>query len=183
MADLAGSQPIAAFVPPAIDSSQTPGGLEAVNPARAARAPHATPHAAAPDELTPLVQTFIVEDSPIILDNLIATLEEMAPVQVVGHATDELTAIQHLRQRSAHLDLVIIDIFLQSGSGLGVLRGASDLGIAARRVVLTNYATPSMREKCRVLGADRVFDKSKDLDALIEYCTGMARAGPGATNA
>jgi hypothetical protein len=30
------------------------------------------------------VKTFIVEDSQIILDNLVAALEELSPVQVVG---------------------------------------------------------------------------------------------------
>ena len=40
----------------------------------------------------PAVQTFIVEDSPIILDNLVATLEELAPVKVVASAPDEASA-------------------------------------------------------------------------------------------
>ena len=121
----------------------------------------------------PLVKTFIVEDSPIILDNLVATLEEMAPVQVVGSAPDESTAMQRLAQLEG-VDLVIIDVFLKSGSGLGVLRGTSQTGLRAKRVVLTNYATPDMREKCKALGANRVFDKSNDLDDLISYCTRLA---------
>ena len=40
----------------------------------------------------------------------------------------------------------------------------------ARRVVLTNYATADIRRRCAVLGADRVFDKSCELDDLITYC-------------
>jgi DNA-binding NarL/FixJ family response regulator len=121
-----------------------------------------------------VVRTFIVEDSPIILDNLIATLEEMAPVQVVGSAPDEATAMQRLSQMEGEIDLVIIDVFLKSGSGLGVLRGTTQAGLGAKRVVLTNYATPDMREKCKALGANRVFDKSNDLDDLISYCTRLA---------
>jgi hypothetical protein len=27
-----------------------------------------------------------------------------------------------------------------------------------------------MRERCALLGANRVFDKSEDIDALIDYC-------------
>ncbi len=123
---------------------------------------------------TPVVKTFIVEDSPIILDNLIATLEEMSSVQVVGSAADEATALQRMKQLDGQLDLVIIDVFLKSGSGLGVLRSAAQAGLRARRVVLTNYATPDMREKCKALGAHRVFDKSNDLDDLISYCMRLA---------
>ena len=44
----------------------------------------------------PNVNTFIVEDSPIILDNLVATLEELAPVTVVGSARDEASAVRWL---------------------------------------------------------------------------------------
>jgi DNA-binding NarL/FixJ family response regulator len=121
-----------------------------------------------------LVKTFIVEDSPIILDNLVATLEEMSPVQVVGSAGDEVTALQRITQLDSQLDLVIIDVFLKSGSGLGVLRSAALAGLHAKRVVLTNYATQDMRDKCRSLGAHRVFDKSNDLDDLISYCTYLA---------
>jgi len=123
---------------------------------------------------SPVVRTFIVEDSLIILDNLVATLEEMAPVQVVGTAPDETTAMQRLAQMHGEVDLVIIDVFLKSGSGLGVLRGTAQSGLGAKRVVLTNYATPDMREKCKALGAHRVFDKSNDLDDLISYCTRLA---------
>jgi DNA-binding NarL/FixJ family response regulator len=125
-----------------------------------------------------VLRTFIVEDSPIILDNLSATLEEMAPVQVVGSAADESSALARLVQLGAAVDLVIIDVFLKAGSGLGVLRGASQSGLRAKRVVLTNYATPDMQEKCRALGADRVFDKSNDLDELLSYCMRLADA-PG----
>jgi DNA-binding NarL/FixJ family response regulator len=124
----------------------------------------------------PELRTFIVEDSPIILDNLVATLEEMAPVRVLGHAGDEAAALQRLRELAPDVDLLIVDVFLKHGSGLGVLRGATQLGLAARRVVLTNYATPDMRSKCLALGADRVFDKSTDLDALIAYCVRLVAA-------
>lgn len=126
----------------------------------------------------PNVNTFIVEDSPIILDNLVATLEELAPVTVVGSAADEATAVRWLADPGHDWDLVIIDVFLKSGSGLGVLKNSYGPGIkAGKRVVLTNYATSDMREKCAELGADRVFDKSSELDELIAYCTRLGEAG------
>ena len=49
------------------------------------------------------------------------------PVEVVGTAEDEATAVQWLAQPSNHADLLIVDIFLKGGSGLGVLRAASAL--------------------------------------------------------
>jgi hypothetical protein len=42
-----------------------------------------------------------------------------------------------------------------------------------------------MRRKCLELGADQVFDKSNEIDALIQYCGRLAarqdgHSGPGA---
>ena len=122
----------------------------------------------------PLLQTYIVEDSPVILENLVATLEELAEVHVIGSAADEQSAVKWLTQAREPCDLMIIDVFLKGGSGLGVLRAATQLQRPIRRVVLTNYATPDMREKCRELGADRVFDKSNELEDLITYCCRLA---------
>ncbi len=116
------------------------------------------------------LKTYIVEDSPVIRENLIATLEELVPIQMVGTAEDEASAVQWLLLPQQQVDLVIIDIFLKAGSGLGVLRAAGGMQHGAKLVVLSNYATPDMRRKCLDLGADRVFDKSNDIDALISYC-------------
>jgi DNA-binding NarL/FixJ family response regulator len=124
-----------------------------------------------------LLNTYIVEDSPVIRENLIATLEELVPVHVVGSAEDESSAVQWLGEPGHPVDLVIVDIFLKRGSGLGVLRAAQALRQRYRLVVLSNYATPDMRAKCLALGADRVFDKSTEIDALIQYCGRLAADG------
>ena len=129
------------------------------------------------------MKTFIVEDSPLILKKLISTLEELAPVQVVGSAADEATAVAWLADEGNHCDLVIIDIFLKAGTGLGVLRAASKLGVKSKRVVLTNCATPDMREASRALGADRVFDKSSQVEELLTYCDKLHRGADSAPGA
>lgn len=125
----------------------------------------------------PALKTYIVEDSPVIRENLIATLEELVAVEVVGSAEDEFTATQWLNRTDHAVDLVIVDIFLKQGSGLGVLRAAQSRAQVRPRkmVVFSNYATQDMRRKCAELGADRVFDKSHEIDALIAYC---GRLGP-----
>jgi DNA-binding NarL/FixJ family response regulator len=126
-----------------------------------------------------LLKTYIVEDSKVIRDNLIAALEEMAPIEVIGLAEDEATAVQWLTQSGNSADLVIVDIFLKLGSGLGVLRAMNHPQQACTMVVLSNYATPEMRRKCTELGARKVFDKSNELDALMVYCGRLAAGEAG----
>lgn len=120
------------------------------------------------------IKTYLVEDSPLIREDLIATLEELAPVKVVGTAADESTAVQWLTQCDNSCDLVIIDIFLKNGSGLGILRTLNGSIRSPHMVVLSNYASKEIRQKCLTLGADKVFDKSTEIDALILYCIELA---------
>ena len=120
------------------------------------------------------LKAFIVEDSPVIRENLVAALEEMAPIDVIGTADDEASAVTWLARSENRCDLVVVDIFLKSGSGLGVLSASTQLPSHTKLVVLSNYATPDMRRKCMEMGADKVFDKSNEIDALITYCQRLA---------
>ena len=136
------------------------------------------PRSDTPEQLMAILRTYIVEDSAVIRENLVATLEELVPVQVVGFAEDEATAVEWLRQPSNDCQLGIVDIFLKKGSGLGVLQALRGGAKNLKLVVLSNYATPDMRRKCLELGADKVFDKSNEIDALIRYCERLAAGLP-----
>ena len=117
--------------------------------------------------------TYIVEDSATIRENLISTLEEIAPVKVVGFAETEQEASLWLSINNGNWQLAIVDLFLKEGSGLGVLKGCQSRNAYQKVVVLTNYATDDIRRRCSELGSDAVFDKSNELDQLLEYCSSV----------
>jgi len=125
------------------------------------------------------LEVYVVEDNVIVLESLVAALEELAPVHVLGTAADESVAVDWLRSAGARCDLVIVDIFLRTGSGLGVLAAARQKRPEAALVVLSNYATDEMRARCLASGADRVFDKSRDIDQLVAYCIALSTREPG----
>lgn len=141
------------------------------------------PHRAAKTAADPdhpsisLIKAFLVEDSPVIRDNLISALEELVPLSVVGWADDEAGALRWLGDPANVCDLAILDIFLRAGSGTGILRALRAAGSPLQRVVLTNYASPDLARQCLELGAERVFDKSRDIDALINYCAALKPRG------
>jgi DNA-binding NarL/FixJ family response regulator len=120
------------------------------------------------------LRTYVVEDSSVIRDNLAEALHENAPVEVVGFAEDERAAVAWLLDPRHACDLVIVDIFLKSGSGLGVLKQIARRDPSLCRVVLSNHATPEVRAKCAELGADKVFDKSNEIDEMIGYFNRLA---------
>lgn len=109
----------------------------------------------------------------MILCNLIDTLEQVMPLDVVGTADDEEGAVRWLTETRCDCDLMIVDIFLRKGVGLNVLVRAQHVAPERPKVILTNYATDDIRHRCLALGADRVFDKSSELEGLITYCAGL----------
>jgi DNA-binding NarL/FixJ family response regulator len=125
------------------------------------------------------LDVYVVEDNVIVLESLIGALEELAPVHVVGTAADESVAVEWLGADGERCDLVIIDIFLRTGSGLGVIAAARRKRPDAALVVLSNYATDEMHARCLASGADRVFDKSRDIDQLVAYCIALSSRAPG----
>ena len=117
-----------------------------------------------------ILKTYLVEDNPTIRDNLIATLEELANVDAVGTTDNENDGKEWLLKNPQQWDLAILDLFLKQGSGLGVLAACRDRNPTQKVVVLSNYATADIRQRCAQLGVDAVFDKSNEIDALVEYC-------------
>ncbi|MFS2033701.1 response regulator [Polaromonas sp. CT11-55] len=122
------------------------------------------------------LKTYIVEDNPTIRENLIGTLEELARIDAVGSAETENEGKAWLAENSEDWDLAIVDLFLKQGSGLGVLAACRDRPSRQKVVVLSNYATADIRQRCTQLGVDAVFDKSNEIDALVDYCIQQSAA-------
>ena len=122
------------------------------------------------------IKTFLVEDSPTIRDNLIATLEELTSVTTVGTAETENEAIEWLANSGNEWDLAIVDLFLKQGTGLGVVSASKNRLPNQKIIVLSNYATPDVRKQCALLGADAVFDKSTEIEQLLEFCVNLSQS-------
>lgn len=135
-------------------------------------------------------RAYIVEDSSTIRHNLIETLQELAQVEPLGTTDSEHEARRWLAANA--WDLAVIDLFLREGSGMNVLEACRERQPGQKVVVLSNHSSRDVRWRCQQLGADAVFDKSTELEALVDYCaklraqvqgrelTGPATAAPAA---
>lgn len=119
------------------------------------------------------LQTFFVEDNATIRKNLIETLLELSDVEPVGYAETEAEGVEWLIDPSNTWDLAIVDLFLRQGSGLGVVAACQNRKPGQRVIVLSNYATLDVRQRCKELGVDAIFDKSNEIDALLDFCMEM----------
>ena len=112
----------------------------------------------------------LIEDSPILCAMLREMLDELEGVQVVADAADEQGALSQLEQHQA--DLAIVDLELRAGSGLGVLsrlKAEPERFGRPRTVVFSNHGHSTVRARCTALGAEHFFDKSFQLDDLLDF--------------
>ena len=116
------------------------------------------------------LQAFVIEDNATIRENLIGTLEELTCVRVSGTSATEDEALAWL---AAHddWDLVIVDLFLKQGSGIHLAQCIKRTRPTQKIVVFSNYINASVRKRCAQLGVDAVFDKSTEIDSLVDYCS------------
>lgn len=114
--------------------------------------------------------TILVEDSSRIREVLVPSMAELGDMDVVAVAETATEAIAAFERHDGVWQVAVVDLFLREGSGMDVLLALQRRQAGQRVVVLTNYATAAMRQRCMALGADAVLDKSTELDAFFALC-------------
>lgn len=108
----------------------------------------------------------IVEDSPLVRDNLIALLARHPALAVIGTAAGEDEAFLLIARTRP--DALLLDLALSPGSGLSLLRRLrATQGLGPRVVILSNQPADPYAALCRDAGADAFFDKCGDLSGLL----------------
>lgn len=118
----------------------------------------------------PELQAYVVEDNATIRENLVGTLEELTCVKVVGATATEDEGWAWLESNNRSWDLLIVDLFLKSGSGIHLVQRLGHRRPGQKVIVFSNYVNAAVRKRCAQLGVDAVFDKSTEIDALVDYC-------------
>lgn len=114
---------------------------------------------------------FVVEDNADIHENLVGALEELTCVKVVGGSPTEEGAMAWTAANPNGWDMMIIDLFLRGGSGIRLAQRVQRTRSHQKLIVFSNYVNASVRKRCAQLGVDAVFDKSTEIDALVDYCS------------
>ena len=117
-----------------------------------------------------MFKVLLIEDSLLLQELLGGILEEIDAIDYQGSVDGEAHSLQQLEQFP--VELVVIDIELRQGSGIGVLaalQAEPERYGSPIKVMLTNYAHASMRQRCVRLGCDAFYDKSLNTGELVEY--------------
>lgn len=127
------------------------------------------------------LKAYVVEDQAAVRESLVEALSEIGGIATAGWASDEKTAVAWLRDPAHHWDIAVVDLVLEpgGGSGFGVLQALRSRPSTQKMVVLTATAEPQVRRHCLDMGADAVFDKAMETEAMLDYCVALARAAGG----
>lgn len=127
-----------------------------------------------PSRSAPSLRLLLVEDSPVIRERLGEVISEIAGVDLAGEA-DSLAAAR-ASISSSHFDAVILDIGLPDGNGLDILPDLDGKSPRPVVLVLTNHAGDGYRRRALAAGATFFFDKSVELDGLVDTLSGLTAA-------
>ena len=107
------------------------------------------------------LRVFLVEDLQRMRGLLADLFASMGGLKVVGSASTEAEAKLWLDDHPAGWDVAVVDLVLDQGAGMEVIRRCKAEPNGGKVVVFSSYATPGVRRHCMDLGADAVFDKSE----------------------
>ncbi|MGA8863997.1 MAG: response regulator transcription factor [Gallionella sp.] len=122
-----------------------------------------------------MINVFIVEDSEAMREGLRLMLSEFQNARIVGYAAEEAVAIEQINMIIP--DVVILDLKLQSGTGVAVLKNVKRQHAAMKIVVLTNCSGDLYVDACKRANADYFFDKSFQFMEVREVFANWNQAG------
>jgi len=118
------------------------------------------------------IKVFLADDSQQIRERVNALLAT-ADMAVVGEGATPDSCIAGILD--SHPDVVVLDVQLEGGNGLQVLKAvrSADPGVAF--VVFSNNAAPAYRKRYLGEGAVRFLDKSTEFDQLAQAVASAGR--------
>ena len=109
------------------------------------------------------IKVFLADDSQQIRERVNALLGA-AHMDVIGEAATPDTCIAGILD--SHPDVVVLDVQLEGGTGLQVLKAVRSADPDVAFVVFSNNSAPAYRKRYLGEGAVRFLDKSTEFDQL-----------------
>ena len=120
------------------------------------------------------MRVYVVDDSPLVRERLVALLAAVDGVDVIGTADNAQAGIAGIAELKP--DVAILDIRMPEGSGISVLEALKLKEESPTVIMLTNYPYPQYRRRCLDAGADYFFDKSSEFHNVTDVLSRMVAA-------
>lgn len=123
-----------------------------------------------------MLKVLLADDSKPYREALKSLLDGIPGVRTVGEAEDARAAV--VMNERLRPDVVVLNVRMPGESGIGALRRIkAKPGGPPVVIMLTDYPYPQIRERCLQMGADYFFEKSGEIDQIIDTIKGLAETG------
>lgn len=113
----------------------------------------------------------VVDDTDAVRERLVELVASVTGVGQVWQADGFYAARRVLA--TCRPDLVVLDIRLRDGSGVGLLPSLREAGRSPVVTMLTSFPLEPYRRRCMAAGADYFLDKSSEVDRLLEITAAL----------
>lgn len=124
-----------------------------------------------------MISVFVADSSESVREALCEMIAELDGVRLAGLAGDAARALEgYLAQAEGKLapQVMVLDVQLANGSGLGVLQFIKHHYPATRIIMLCDCSSAIYRERCSTAGADYFFDKATEFPRVREVLRELA---------
>lgn len=118
------------------------------------------------------LRLIIADDHPLLVNGLIAVLQEMEGVQVLDPAINGRQLIDRLREAPA--DIALVDLNMPQLDGIATLKILQKDFPALKVIVFTNYHQPKLVNEIKKLGAKGYLLKTSNSIIVKEAVTAVA---------
>ena len=118
------------------------------------------------------LRLFIVEDHQDVADALSELLSVDGRCETVAKVRSEADALAWSFHHEGGFDVAIVDLLLKDGSGFAVLAHLVKYQ-PGKVIVLSDFVTPAIAERCEKMGAVAAFQKSR-MDDCIRFVLQLA---------
>ncbi|MBA2955298.1 response regulator [Nocardioides sp. MAH-18] len=123
----------------------------------------------------PVLRVLAVDDHPVYLRGLVATLEDAESIRLCGTAASAAEALEAITREQP--DVVLLDLNLPDGNGVEVTRTLRARGYAGAIVMLTMYDDEVALRAALEAGARGYLLKGADQDEIVGAIRAAAHGG------
>ena len=127
------------------------------------------------------MKILVVENSVLVRDRLRSLITAVPHALLVAEAGSDVAARCHLADHRPAL--VVLDPCLRAGDGFALIAQIKALQPSITIIALTNQVYPEYRARCKALGVDYFFDKTKETTAFVALLTGLCHERSDAPSA
>lgn len=113
-----------------------------------------------------LVRIVIVDDHPLVREGMTMRISGQRDMEVCGEAASEDEALARVNETKP--DLVIVDISLKSGHGIGLIKQVKSRHPSVKMLVVSGFQESLYAERALRAGALGYLNKQESNDRLIE---------------